>query len=137
VLKIDACKCGAAHDPRCNIIGMDVFNVNVGVLGHVDSGKTSLVAALSDVLSVAALDKDPQSQARGITLDLGLSAFKVFDPPKICCCHCLLGGCLRKGVKFSVSASVFPTYLARHTTLTASSGMCHAMRLQQGTAAAM
>ena len=54
----------------------DVLNINVGVLGHVDSGKTSLVAALSEVLSVAALDKHPQSQARGITLDIGLSAFK-------------------------------------------------------------
>ena len=55
----------------------DVYNVNVGVLGHVDSGKTSLVAALSDVLSVAALDKHPQSQERGITLDIGFSAFTV------------------------------------------------------------
>lgn len=55
----------------------DFLNINVGVLGHVDSGKTSIVAALSEVLSVAALDKHPQSQARGITLDLGLSAFKV------------------------------------------------------------
>lgn len=54
-----------------------VVNINVGVLGHVDSGKTSLVAALSDVLSVAALDKHPQSRERGITLDIGLSAFQV------------------------------------------------------------
>ena len=35
----------------------EVLNVNVGVLGHVDSGKTSLVRALSTVLSTAALDK--------------------------------------------------------------------------------
>ena len=48
-----------------------VLNVNVGVLGHVDSGKTSLVKALSTSLSTAALDKNPQSQLRGITLDLG------------------------------------------------------------------
>ncbi|GMH38911.1 hypothetical protein BSKO_06809 [Bryopsis sp. KO-2023] len=53
------------------------LNVNVGVLGHVDSGKTSLVAALSTVLSTAALDKHPQSKERGITLDLGFSAFIV------------------------------------------------------------
>ena len=58
-----------------------VVNVNVGVLGHVDSGKTSLVAALSDVLSVAALDKHPQSKERGITLDIGLSAFRVRHMP--------------------------------------------------------
>lgn len=54
-----------------------IFNVNVGVLGHVDSGKTALVAALSDVLSTAALDKSPASKERGITLDLGFSAFQV------------------------------------------------------------
>jgi len=52
-----------------------VLNINVGILGHVDSGKTSLVRALSTELSTAALDKHPQSQERGITLDLGFSAF--------------------------------------------------------------
>ncbi|POM61747.1 Translation elongation factor Tu [Phytophthora palmivora] len=52
-----------------------VVNVNVGVMGHVDSGKTSLVRALSTQLSTAALDKHPQSQQRGITLDLGFSSF--------------------------------------------------------------
>jgi selenocysteine-specific elongation factor len=56
----------------------DTLNINVGVLGHVDSGKTSLVACLSEVLSVAALDRSLQSQARGITLDIGLSSFKVW-----------------------------------------------------------
>lgn len=39
---------------------MNALNINVGVLGHVDSGKTSLVKALSSVLSTAALDKHPQ-----------------------------------------------------------------------------
>ncbi|KAJ8601465.1 hypothetical protein CTAYLR_005707 [Chrysophaeum taylorii] len=53
------------------------INVNVGVMGHVDSGKTSLVKALSTTLSTAALDKHPQSQQRGITIDLGFSAFSV------------------------------------------------------------
>lgn len=53
----------------------NAFNVNVGVLGHVDSGKTTLVAALSTTLSTAALDKHPQSKERGITLDLGFSSF--------------------------------------------------------------
>jgi selenocysteine-specific elongation factor len=33
------------------------------------------VAALSTQLSTAALDKNPQSQERGITLDLGFSSF--------------------------------------------------------------
>lgn len=55
----------------------EIVNVNIGVLGHVDSGKTSFCAAVSTVLSTAALDKSPQSQARGITQDLQFSAFRV------------------------------------------------------------
>ena len=47
-----------------------ILNINVGILGHVDSGKTSLVKSLSTLLSTAALDKNPQSQQRGITLGL-------------------------------------------------------------------
>lgn len=54
-----------------------VLNINVGILGHVDSGKTTLSKALSTVASTAAFDKNPQSQKRGITLDLGFSSFKV------------------------------------------------------------
>lgn len=49
--------------------------IHVGVLGHVDSGKTSLSRLLSEVVSTAALDKNPQSRARGITLDVGFSSF--------------------------------------------------------------
>ena len=52
-----------------------VLNVNVGILGHVDSGKTSLAKALTKIASTASLDKNPQSKERGITLDLGFSAF--------------------------------------------------------------
>ncbi|CAO1361114.1 unnamed protein product [Diamesa serratosioi] len=48
-------------------------NINIGVLGHVDSGKTSLSKALSVFASTAAFDKNPQSQERGITIDLGFS----------------------------------------------------------------
>jgi selenocysteine-specific elongation factor len=58
----------------------DVLNVNVGVLGHVDSGKTSLVKTLSTLLSTAALDKSTQSRERGMTLDLGFSCFHVEMP---------------------------------------------------------
>ena len=57
-----------------------IVNVNIGILGHVDSGKTSLVKALSTSLSTAALDKNPQSQQRGITIDLGFSAFQLPVP---------------------------------------------------------
>jgi hypothetical protein len=60
-----------------------VLNNNVGVLGHVDSGKTSLVKALSTLLSTASLDRNPQSIARGITLDLGFSAFLLPMPPRL------------------------------------------------------
>uniref|UniRef100_A0A6B2L2C5 Tr-type G domain-containing protein n=1 Tax=Arcella intermedia TaxID=1963864 RepID=A0A6B2L2C5_9EUKA len=45
-------------------------------MGHIDSGKTSLCGALSTILSTAALDKNPQSQERGITLDLQFSAME-------------------------------------------------------------
>lgn len=57
-----------------------VLNFNVGVLGHVDSGKTALARALSTTASTASFDKNPQSKERGITLDLGFSAFQVPFP---------------------------------------------------------
>ncbi|KAL8566632.1 hypothetical protein ACOMHN_049773 [Nucella lapillus] len=56
------------------------LNFNIGVLGHVDSGKTSLCKALSTTASTAAFDKNPQSKERGITLDLGFSSFTVDVP---------------------------------------------------------
>jgi selenocysteine-specific elongation factor len=58
-----------------------VININIGVLGHVNSGKTSLVRALSKTLSTACLDKNPQSKERGMTLDLGFSSFATQAPP--------------------------------------------------------
>ncbi|KAH9361257.1 hypothetical protein HPB48_006819 [Haemaphysalis longicornis] len=61
-------------------MAVETFNLNVGVLGHVDSGKTSLAKALSTTASTACFDKNPQSQARGITLDLGFSSFQVEAP---------------------------------------------------------
>ncbi|EDO41867.1 predicted protein [Nematostella vectensis] len=57
-----------------------ILNFNIGVLGHVDSGKTSLAKALSTTASTASFDKNPQSQERGITLDLGFSSFQVALP---------------------------------------------------------
>ena len=56
---------------------MATLNFNIGVLGHVDSGKTSLSKALSTVASTACFDKNPQSKERGITLDLGFSSFTI------------------------------------------------------------
>lgn len=55
----------------------NALNINIGILGHVDSGKTSLAKCLSTISSTAAFDKNPQSQERGITLDLGFSSFTV------------------------------------------------------------
>lgn len=62
---------------------MSVLNFNLGVLGHVDSGKTTLVKALSSVASTACFDKNPQSKERGITLDLGFSSFSVELPEHV------------------------------------------------------
>jgi selenocysteine-specific elongation factor len=68
---------GGGDTPAANDLPQqdEVLNVNVGVLGHVDSGKTSLVKTLSTMLSTAALDKSKQSRQRGMTLDLGFSCF--------------------------------------------------------------
>ncbi len=74
---------GQASAPAPAAASPRTLNINVGVLGHVDSGKTSLVRALSTELSTAALDKHPQSQERGITLDLGFSGFFVDAPPHV------------------------------------------------------
>nr|XP_006120284.1 selenocysteine-specific elongation factor isoform X1 [Pelodiscus sinensis] len=59
------------------------LNVNVGVLGHIDSGKTALARALSTTSSTAAFDRAPQSRARGITLDLGFSCLRTSLPPHL------------------------------------------------------
>ncbi|XP_043934469.1 selenocysteine-specific elongation factor [Protopterus annectens] len=63
--------------------GEKILNFNVGVLGHIDSGKTSLAKALSTTASTAAFDKNPQSKERGITLDLGFSSFSVDLPEHV------------------------------------------------------
>lgn len=57
------------------------ISVNIGVMGHVDVGKTSLLRAIAreigGVVSTAGLDKHPQSQERGITIDLGFSSLEL------------------------------------------------------------
>ena len=63
-----------------NSTGRRPLNINIGIMGHVDSGKTSLVKTLSTLLSTASLDKHKQSQERGITLDLGFSSFSTDIP---------------------------------------------------------
>ncbi|RDE13343.1 MAG: selenocysteine-specific translation elongation factor [Candidatus Thorarchaeota archaeon] len=49
--------------------------IHVGLMGHIDHGKTQLARALSQKVSTAGLDKHPQSQQRGITIDLGFTMF--------------------------------------------------------------
>lgn len=53
--------------------------MNLGLMGHVDSGKTTLAKSLSSLASTAAFDKHPQSKERGITLDLGFSKASFSD----------------------------------------------------------
>ena len=49
--------------------------VHVGLLGHIDHGKTELARALSEKVSTAGLDGHPQAKSRGVTIDLGFSMF--------------------------------------------------------------
>ncbi|RLI58406.1 MAG: selenocysteine-specific translation elongation factor, partial [Candidatus Thorarchaeota archaeon] len=52
-----------------------LISVHVGLMGHIDHGKTALARAISEKVSTAGLDKHPQSQQRGITIDLGFTMF--------------------------------------------------------------
>ena len=51
-------------------------------MGHIDSGKTKIAEALSEIVSTAALDKHPQAKERGITIDLGFSFFTLGENQK-------------------------------------------------------
>ena len=53
--------------------------VHIGLMGHIDHGKTELARALSEKVSTAGLDKHPQSKQRGITIDLGFTMFNLGD----------------------------------------------------------
>ncbi len=55
----------------------DLVPVHVGLMGHVDHGKTELARALTEKTSTAGLDKHPQSKERGITIDLGFTMFRL------------------------------------------------------------
>jgi selenocysteine-specific elongation factor len=55
--------------------GKGLIPVHVGLFGHVDHGKTTLARQLTEKPSTAALDKSPDSARRGMTLDMGFSAF--------------------------------------------------------------
>src|SRR4030042_4004873 len=61
-------------------------HVNVGTIGHVDHGKTTLTAAITKILSrkgfksrvesVDEIDKAPEEKARGITIALHHSEYE-------------------------------------------------------------
>ena len=57
-----------------------MLNINLGLFGHVDSGKTSIAKSISSLSSTACFDKHMHSQERGITIDLGFSAL-IKDSP--------------------------------------------------------
>ena len=51
--------------------------INVVLLGHIDHGKTKLAEKLSQKISTAGLDKHPEAQRRGISIDIGFTAFEL------------------------------------------------------------
>uniref|UniRef100_A0A1I7XNK7 Tr-type G domain-containing protein n=1 Tax=Heterorhabditis bacteriophora TaxID=37862 RepID=A0A1I7XNK7_HETBA len=53
------------------------MSLNVGVLGHVDSGKTTLTKALADTASTASFDRHADRGGRYNTVDLGFSSLMV------------------------------------------------------------
>ncbi|MHA2004130.1 MAG: selenocysteine-specific translation elongation factor [Candidatus Thorarchaeota archaeon] len=53
--------------------------IHIGLVGHIDHGKTELARALSEKVSTAGLDKHPQAKQRGITIDLGFTMFTLGD----------------------------------------------------------
>lgn len=55
-------------------------SLNVGILGHVDCGKTTLAKALSVMGSTAAFDKHAKTaNLRANTIDLGYSTLTIND----------------------------------------------------------
>ncbi|MHA1270726.1 MAG: selenocysteine-specific translation elongation factor [Candidatus Helarchaeota archaeon] len=53
----------------------DLIPINIGLLGHIDHGKTAIARVLSEIVSTAGLDKHKQAQERGISIDIGITSF--------------------------------------------------------------
>jgi selenocysteine-specific elongation factor len=51
--------------------------INVVLVGHIDHGKTKLAEVLSETISTAGLDKHPEEKERGISIDIGFTAFEL------------------------------------------------------------
>lgn len=57
---------------------LEFNSLNVGILGHVDCGKTTLAKALSSMGSTAAFDKHAKTpNLRANTIDLGYSTLNI------------------------------------------------------------
>lgn len=54
---------------------LNVLNINMSILGHVDSGKTSLAKVLSNQASTASFDKHPQVEMVGSVSKSALADF--------------------------------------------------------------
>ncbi|MBR3474346.1 MAG: hypothetical protein IKH34_04705, partial [Oscillospiraceae bacterium] len=65
-------------------------HVNIGTIGHIDHGKTTLTAAITKVLALAdpnsaefidysAIDKAPEERARGITINTAHVEYQTDD----------------------------------------------------------
>ena len=53
----------------------ELVPIHIGLMGHIDHGKTALAKVLSEKVSTAGLDAHPQAKKRGITIDLGFTMF--------------------------------------------------------------
>ncbi len=62
---------------QMNQVKAPLIPVHIGIVGHIDSGKTAVARCLSEIVSTAGLDKHDQAQKRGITIDLGFTFFQL------------------------------------------------------------
>ena len=78
----------------------DKPHCNIGTIGHVDHGKTSLTAAITKVLAETGgatftaydqIDKAPEERARGITISTAHVEYQTTEPPL--CPRGLPGAC--------------------------------------------
>lgn len=60
-----------------SIPNKNLIPIHIGLMGHIDAGKTAIARCFTEIISTAGLDKHSQSQARGITIDLGFTFFQL------------------------------------------------------------
>jgi elongation factor Tu len=66
-------------------------HVNVGTIGHVDHGKTTLTAAITKIMALSgqaefqafdAIDNAPEERQRGITISTAHVEYESTEPPR-------------------------------------------------------